>query len=225
MFQSLRLPPRGIDIAQGKGKYLMQHRGCSILKGADDMVIFHELFWRLRPATVIELGTFTGGSAVWMADMLRLMEVDSTIYSMDIELSNLEERVKEIKPSNVHFFEGNSYEIEKTFTSEMLQSLPHPWLVIEDAHTNINGIMNHFGSYMKTGDYFIIKDVHPNLPRDIGKDGSIYGDDFETIGPSAIIEMKKFLSQHANEYAVDSFYTDFFGYNGTWNMHGYIRKM
>ena len=51
-----------------------------------------------------------------------------------------------------------------------------------------------------------------------------YGDDFETIGPSAIIEMKKFLSQHANEYAVDSFYTDFFGYNGTWNMHGYIRK-
>ncbi len=83
-------------IAQGKGKYLMQHRGCSILKGADDMVIFQELFWRLRPATVIELGKFTGGSAVWMADMLRLMEVDSTIYSMDIELSNLEGRVKEI---------------------------------------------------------------------------------------------------------------------------------
>ena len=93
---------------------------------------------------------------------------------MDIELSNMEERVKEIKPSNVHFFEGNSYEIEKTFTSEMLQSLPHPWVVIEDAHTNINGIMNHFGSYMKTGDYFIIEDVHPNLPRDIGKDAWIH---------------------------------------------------
>ena len=212
--------------AQCKGRYFIQHRGCSLLKTPGDMVIFHELFWRLRPATVIELGTFTGGSAVWMADMLLLMEIDAAVYSMDIDLSNVEERVKEIKQANVHFMEGNSYEIEKTFTEKMLQSLPHPWLVVEDSHTNIYGILEYFGSYMKSGDYFIIEDLHPNLPSRLGC-GAIYDEKFVPASLQVLENsgLKEFLTEHVDKFAVDSFYTDFFGYNGTWNIHGYICKI
>ncbi len=212
-------------IAQSKGKFLMQHRGCSILKGSDDMVIFQELFWRLRPATVIELGTCSGGSALWMADMLKLMEVDTTIYSLDIDQSNIEERVKMLKPKNVHFIQGDSFKIEETFTDEMLQSLPHPWLVVEDAHVNVEGIMKHFGSHMHTGDYFVIEDLHPDLPT-LGF-GYVYDIPYKP-GMYCVQLMKNFkafLNKHVDDFAVDSFYTDFFGYNGTWNMHGYIRKM
>lgn len=211
-------------IAQCKGKYFIHHRGCSIIKTADDMIIFNELLANLKPATVIELGTCSGGSAVWMADMLKLLGIQSTIYSMDVDLSNLEDRVKEIKPANVHFLQGNSYEIKKTFTDEMLQSLPHPWLVIEDAHTNICGIMKHFKRYMNTGDYFVIEDLNPFLPCTIGF-AAIYDTKFVPAGPEALKDLKAFLTEHVDEFAVDSFYTDFFGYNGTWNMHGYIRKM
>ncbi len=217
------LPVEAI-VAQCKGKYFIHHRGCSIMKTADDMIIFNELLAHLKPATVIELGVCSGGSAVWIADMLKLMDVQSTVYSMDIDLSNIEECVKEIQPSNVHFLQGDSYEIEKTFTTEMIQSLPHPWLVIEDAHTNICGIMNYFGRYMNTGDYFVIEDLNPNLPCTIGY-AAIYDASFVPAGPEALKDLKAFLNEHVDEFAVDSFYTDFFGYNGTWNMHGYIRKM
>ena len=68
-----------------------------------------------------------GGSAVWYSDMMRMMGIESQVYSMDITHSNIEDRVKEIKPDNVTFLLGDSNAIEKTFTKEFLNHLPHPW--------------------------------------------------------------------------------------------------
>ena len=86
--------------------------------------------------------------------------------------------------------------------------------------------MTHFGSYMKSGDYFIIEDLNPSLPSSLGR-GVIYSEEFMPAGLQVLEELglKIFLSEHADEFVVDSFYIDFFGYNGTRNMHGYICKM
>ncbi len=138
--------------AQYMGKSYITHRGCQLLKTTDDNLIFQQLLWYLRPATVIELGSYTGGSAIWMADMLRLMEIESCIYSMD-HASRIEDQVRKIQPENVTFLTGDSNAIEKTFTEEFLSRMPHPWLVIEDAHTNIYGVLEHFSRFTKSGDY------------------------------------------------------------------------
>ena len=216
-------PVEGIK-AHCMGKYFITHRGCQMLKTADDMIIFKELLWNLRPATVIELGTFTGGSAIWLADMLRLMEIPSQIFSMDITHSNIEERVLELKPNNVTFLLGDSYKIEETFAPTFLKSLPRPWLVIEDTHTNIYGVMEHFDKSMEMGDYFVVEDLNPNLATMLGFAG-VYEGEYKPAGTVGLKILKQFLSDYSIKYAVDSFYTDFFGYNGTWNWHGYIRRM
>jgi len=52
-------------------------------------------------SSYIQIETFTGGTAVWMADMLHLIEMDSSIYLMDIKLSFLEDQVKEINSSQI----------------------------------------------------------------------------------------------------------------------------
>ncbi len=219
------LPPETVQ-GQFMGKYFITHRGCQLIKSPDDMLIFQQLFWNLRPATIIELGTFTGGSAIWMADMLRQMEIESRIYSMDINLSLVEEQVKKLQPENLTFLKGDSNAIEKTFTEEFLSSLPHPWVVNEDAHTNIYGVLEHFGRFMKQGDYFVVEDLNPDLPRQLGF-GRVYPEyRYERAGPTVGLgDLKRFLSEYSQEYAVDSFYTDLFGYNATHNWHGYIRRM
>ena len=209
--------------AQSMGRYFIQHRGCQVLKSTDDLIILQQLFSYVRPATVIEIGTFTGGTAIWMGDMLRLIEMDSSIYSMDINLSFLEDRVKEIKPDNVTFLEGDSHKIEKTFHSDFLHGLPHPWVVIEDSHVNVYGILKHFHEFMEFGDYFVVEDTNPLLAKNLGA-GRIYPE-YEIVGNELLETLKRFLTQHCNDYKVDSFFTDLFGYNGTWNWHGYIRKM
>ena len=209
---------------QARGKHFIRHRGIPAIKSADDMIIFQQLLWDQRPATVIELGTFLGGSAVWLADMLRLMEIPSHVYSMDIDPSLILDRAKEIKPENLTFLQGDSNHIEKTFTNQFLQDLPRPWLVIEDAHTNVYGVLKYFHDYMQAGDYFIIEDQNPDLPLHFGYD-RIFPCTYKRAGDVKLKVLKSFLTEYSQYYSVDSFYTDFFGYNGTWNWHGYIRRM
>ena len=205
------------------GKYFITHRGCQLLKDSNDIILLHLLLWYLRPATVIELGTFTGGSAVWYADMMRMMGIESQVYSMDITYLNIEDRVKEIKPDNVTFLLGDSNAIENTFTKEFLHDLPHPWLIIEDSHTNVYGLMKYFSHFMKTNDYFVVEDSSPLIPRTLGT--GRFNLEYEVAGTHLLDVLKKFLSDYEDSFAVDSFYTDLFGYNGTCNWHGFIRKM
>lgn len=209
------------------GKYFMQHRGCQLLKTGDYQAILNEVFWYLRPATIIELGTYCGGNAIWMADKLRVLEIDCRIYSMDINPSLIEPRAKEIKPANVTFLEGDNYKIEKTFPSSFLIDMPHPWLVIEDAHENLSGVLEHFLQHMKTGDYFIVEDTNP-LTCTKWSVGRMYMDEnaaYEATGTVLLDELKEFLKKHDERCKVDSFFTDFFGYNATDHWHGFIRCM
>ena len=205
------------------GRHFITHRGCQLLKDGNDLVLLQLLLWYLRPATVIELGTYAGGSAVWYSDMMRMMGIESQVYSMDITHSNIEDRVKEIKPDNVTFLLGDSNAIEKTFTKDFLNDLPHPWLICDDAHTNVYGFMEYFNQFMKTNDYFVIEDSNPLVPFTVGT-GRVHLE-YEMTGTRLLDVLKKFLSDYEDSFAVDSFYTDLFGYNGTWNWHGFIRKM
>ena len=89
-----------------------------------DYVLYHQLFDIVRPKTVIELGTLSGAMAIWMANTLGFLGVESHIYSMDLDPSNQSEIVNKLKPENVTFLQGDSYEVEKTFTDEFLKAFP-----------------------------------------------------------------------------------------------------
>ena len=204
------------------GKYFTFHRGVDVMKGCHDLVIYMQLFSHLKPATIIEIGAASGGTAIWMADMLKLMNIECNIYSMDIDLTLLHDRVKQYRPENVKFLQGDSYRIQETFTPGFLHPLPHPWIVIEDAHENFPDVLKHFHAHMQVGDYFVVDDTNPHTCLGMGK---VYSESKQEWGPGKLNWLRKFLTEHNQYYAVDSFFTDFFGYNGTANWNGYIRRM
>jgi len=86
---------------------------------------------------------------------------------------------------------------------------------VQEAHLN--------NKYMKPGDYFIVDDTTPYTPTATGV-GKIHSN-YEGWGSEKLTRLRKFLSEHNKYYAVDSFFTDYFGYNGTSNWNGYIRRM
>ena len=123
-----------------KGRYIVKYKGCNIVSSPEDYVLYHQLFWYIKPKTVIEVGTCEGGSALWLGDQLKLLGItDGHVYTMELDPS-LPEGAKKLNPDNITFLQGDSNEIEKTFTPEMLSKLPHPWVVIEDSHVNVSGI-------------------------------------------------------------------------------------
>ncbi|MFY9233837.1 MAG: CmcI family methyltransferase [Fimbriimonadaceae bacterium] len=158
--------------------------------------------WNLRPASIFEIGSYNGASALWMADTLRTFGIQSHVTSLDIV------KVTAIQDPDITFLAGSGREPEIAFPPELLASSPRPWLVIEDAdHTleTSKAVLEYFHVHMASGDYFVIEDgATAEGPR---------------------LALAAFLSAHKGEYVVDASYCDFFGYNATWCINGFLRRL
>lgn len=94
-------------------------RGVPLWKDCLDLIIVQQLLWEVKPQTVIEIGAYKGGSALWAGDMLKMFGHNPRVLSMDIDLSLLDPVAKE--SPDVTFIEGDSNEIEKCFPEGLLQ--------------------------------------------------------------------------------------------------------
>ena len=212
--------PISVTRAVVAGKYLSFYRGIDILKGPEDTAILYQMLWHLKPRTIIELGAFTGASALWMADSLNGANIECNVFSVDVDLSLLHPNIKSFQPPNLSFVEGDCNEIEQVFPSEFLEAQPHPFLVIDDAHVNFDNVMDHFHLHLIPGDYIICEDTCPDLPASAFGSG-----DNKSQGLEKLHSWKQFLNRHSDMYAVDSFYSDYFGYNASSNWNSYVRRM
>ncbi len=210
-----------------QNNYLRVWKGTIFLKGIIEITLYPMLLQELRPKTIIEIGAFNGGSAIWFADLVETFEIESSIYSMDIDLSLLDEKAKQ--DSRIQFLEGDCNRIECVFSSELLLTLPHPWLIIEDAHVNSVGILKHFHKNgLQSGDYIIIEDTNPwvwkyQVDQDIWSKG--YCADEEMRGQNIMNDLRSWLEKHEDEYWIDSYYLDMYGYNVSQNWNSVLKKV
>lgn len=177
----------GVDVlltCQG-APFLMHWRGIPLMKNVFDFAMYPALIAELRPLTIFEIGSGLGASALWFADNLQFCGVDSRVYSVD--------RAKPaIEHPGVRFVQGDCSDPERLFEPALLQSAPHPWLVVEDAHHNVGGVLEHFHPHLSAGDYLVVED------SDVKR---------ETL--------RRFNGMHPGAYLVDTRFTDNFGRNAT----------
>jgi cephalosporin hydroxylase len=178
---------------------LIHWKGIPNIKDPYDLALVPLLLGELKPATVIELGSYLGGSAIWMADLLQAMSIDSRIYSFDLNVS----RIKASHP-RVEFFKGDCND-PSTLTVPELENLPRPWLLIEDAHVNTFNVLKHFHPYLKVGDYLIVEDTAFILEK--------------------YRQLARFMKEYPEAYRVDRRYADLFGYNATFSFNGYLKRV
>ena len=133
-------------------------------------------------------------------------------YSIDIDHSLLDPKVHRLKPKNLTFLEGDCYKIEVVLPPRFLQSLPHPWVIVEDAHANSFGVLEHFHEFMKEGDYIIYDDTDP-VPGPIVHNMHHSDNTTESevsLGIEKHNTITKFMTKYDCFYAVDSFFTDIY---------------
>lgn len=212
------LPRQAIDCLS-QGKHFSSYRGLPMAKDPLDMTLYSTLFFEVQPRTIIELGAYTGASAWWMSDLLRTFQIEARVYSVDIDLSLVDEQVR--RDPAVQFMEGDCQHIDQIFPAGMLRQLKHPLLLIDDAHVNIAGVYQHFHEHaLQPGDYLIVEDTIPWIPGSFGKpEHSAEWGDWKWQ------EIQHFFGRHEASYRVDRYYTDFFGYNGTWNWNGFVKRV
>ncbi|XP_065895994.1 uncharacterized protein [Dysidea avara] len=208
--------PESTALRESYGKYITQYRGSFMMKNAYDLAIYSQLFNHVQPRTVIEIGSFTGASAMWFSDTAKLLGYDCIVYSIDIEHGLIDETIKTTKPQTVKFIQGDATKLKEVLYPSMLKPLPHPWLVVEDCHHSIATALTYLNQFMNTGDYLVIEDTSPYTLK-TEQSGTNYIDKLNIV--------KEFLKGPVGrQYKVDSFFTDFYGYNCTWHWHGFLRK-
>ena len=163
----------------------LQCRGLPLFKTVFDFALYPMIIWGVRPHTIIELGSGLGTSGVWYADLLESFGIPGHIFSVDI-------RKPEINKPCVTFIQGDCEKIDEVLPLSFLHKLPHPWLVIEDAHVNTAGILIHFRQSMREKDYLIVEDSTSKAPV-----------------------LAEFMREFDSEFMVDRRYVDFFGRNAT----------
>lgn len=205
-----------------ENSYLQTWKGVILNKSVTEIGIYPMLVHELQPKTIIELGAFNGGSAIWLADHLELFGIAGNIYSMDIDLSLLDERAK--KDSRVHFLEGDCHKIAEAFPTEMLSKLPHPWLLIEDSHVNLLGILDYFHKNgFQSGDYLVVEDTNQSM----WSYWQEHWDDTSEIeeGARKLTDLRSWLKDREDEYLVDTYYQDIYGYNGSKNWNSILKRV
>ena len=81
------------------------YAGVPLSKFPEDLRVYEHLLWRLRPDTVIEIGTQWGGSALWFRDRLRALRAYGRIdraphvVSVDLDQSTARARLAEVDPA------------------------------------------------------------------------------------------------------------------------------
>lgn len=177
----------GVDVqltCQGAPS-LIHWRGTAMMKNVFDFAMYPALIEELRPGTVFEIGSGLGASAVWFADTMTCCGSPGHVHSVDLNKARLAH-------PQVSFYQGDCANPERLFDPELLRSAPHPWLVVEDAHQNVAGVLAHMHEFLASGDYLVVEDT------DVKREA-----------------IRAFIGAHPGDYLVDTRFTDNFGRNAT----------
>lgn len=187
------------------------YKGLLNLKYAIDLVLYSNLMWQLQPRTILEFGSLQGGSALWFSDQLDTLCGHGEVHSFEICYRCISARASHAR---LHFHEADLRDL-RTVDKTLLEALPHPWLVVDDAHENLDNLIPFVAGFMASGDYYVIEDVFLYHPQRLNQ---------APIGRAAEVIVKLVSICDALGFLVDTKYTDGFGLNVTCAPNGWLVK-
>jgi len=143
--------------------------GVRIRKSVQDLWIYQELLWEMKPSVIVEFGTKYGGSALWFARILDALGTGRVI-TVDPQASRVEARVAMHPRIDVR----DGLSTDPDLIAELAQlraSDPEPWFLILDSdHTrdNVFAELVAVTPFLRPGDRVIVEDGningHPVVP-------------------------------------------------------------
>jgi cephalosporin hydroxylase len=190
-----------------QGHLQATYRGVKVWKCPMDYVIYQMIITKLQPDLVIEIGTFNGGTTLYIADLMDIIGCGE-IHSIDIE-DLCDEKVK-LHPRIRLFTNGwESYDLNMVYSFKKI-------LVIEDSshsYKNTLKVMEKFADIVSPNSYLIVED---GIVNELGMKRRFQGGPLKAI--NEFIRSRK-------DYVVDRTFCDLFGKNATFNVNGYLKRI
>lgn len=181
--------------------------GIPVWKCPLDLWVYQEIIFEIKPDVIVESGTANGGSALFLASMLDIIN-NGKIVTIDMQENEGRPKHKRIK-----YLLGSSTSKEIVEEIKGLVNAEDRILVILDSDHRKEHVLSElriYGELVSKGSYIIVEDTNIN--------GHPVNDDF---GPGPMEAVEEFLLENKN-FVVDTSKEKFYV---TFNPKGYLRKI
>jgi cephalosporin hydroxylase len=180
--------------------------GYEVRKCPLDLWIYQELLVRTKPDLVIETGTLYGGSALFIATIMDLID-HGRIVSID-----LTDRPGRPVHPRVSYWQGSSVDASIVTEAHKAAAGGRTMVILDSDHSEAHVLqeIRHYSPLVQVGDYLVVEDTnvngHPTYPE---------------FGPGPMEAVSKFLSG-SDEFIVDERCERFLL---TLNPSGYLKRV
>jgi cephalosporin hydroxylase len=170
--------------------------GVGTMKSPNDLWAYHDIMFQHRPQTVIECGTYQGGSALWFAFLMDMLQIDGKVLTIDIEDN------RQCDHPRISYLAGDSTDPE--LAAAVISEISGPLLVVLDSDHSAAHVRKELDLYApacQVGDWLVVEDTN------IGwTDTKIQiGDEIQSIGGDrgARGGLEDYLTTHSGEFRQD----------------------
>ncbi|MDV9172596.1 CmcI family methyltransferase [Streptomyces sp. W16] len=146
------------------------YAGVRLMKFPEDLRMFEHLLWLSRAQVVVELGTHSGGSALWFRDRLRTMAAyglipqDIRVISVDLSQKNTHDVLAAADSryaEHITLLEADILDEGTSF--EVAEHIPQGarCLVVEDtrhAYETTHAALRHYSRFVPDDGFFVVED-------------------------------------------------------------------
>jgi cephalosporin hydroxylase len=189
------------------GHQRVMYRGIKAIRCPFDYVIYQMIIFEFKPDLVIEIGTNAGGGALYLADLMSIID-HGLVHTIDI--TNKCAGIVAAHPRIRLFNEGwQNYDLKEVEGFSKI-------LIIEDGshqYEETLAAMKRFAPLVTVGSYMIVED---GIVNKLGMEKEYGG------GPLKAI--REFLRSN-KDFKAERYWCDLFGKNATFNVNGYLKRM
>ncbi|MFX1363494.1 MAG: cephalosporin hydroxylase family protein [Promethearchaeota archaeon] len=157
------------ELVKAKYAYNFSWLGVPVLQAPQDLQAFQEIIWRIKPDLIIETGIAYGGSIIFSASMLALLEMcgeieKGEVLGIDIEIRphNKEAILAHPMSSKITMLEGSSIDDSIIAKTREYAKVKKRIVVILDSnhtHEHVLAELRAYAPLVSIGSYCVVGDT------------------------------------------------------------------
>jgi len=199
--------------------YEIDWLGVPVIQTPEDLILMQELIFRTQPDIIIETGIAHGGSLIYYASLLELLNKGKVI-GVDIEIREHNRKVIEAHPlyKRIEMIEQDSVSDEAIQeVRKRVQADSNVIVCLDSNHTkaHVGKELQLYQQFVKPGGYVVVFDTNTSRLAELGTCDKEYINN----GPKEAVE--EFLAQNDN-FEIDKTYNKLYV---SYSPDGYLRRI